>query len=621
MMDPSLIVFGIRALLRIEHEGEEAYSQYVRDQDVLFPEPELPDYRSVDFLRDTFVGTRHAALIGTDASGQPGPLARYWSEAHNGANPAVPGAHDVLYLAAAQIKADEVAQAGKLLSVRSREAAGARILKQWAKDKQPVGPIARFALTIADVSLEYVGANPSIFGIGGNGEKLIGALAGNLASMIPDDGNQFGPQSQLAETTIAIFLHAGLKAINDHPDLVVSKPQWQSLIQHTLPPLVNTLPKKLSEQSDWREVGEALLGPAAKAAIGTFAENPMAWFGSRFDSNEAVGALTQALLSEASARGLKDQFSESGFVALYRAALGVAVSRPELFIGRADGKPVQAIATDLLRGVADTLKTAPSPFNGDVGAQLAATALDALKQHGPCLFDAANPWEGLAATLTVQVVDGLNTALQTPRGALANLLAPQRLIEFARPFLVQVAKTPGMLVPGNSELQHVVAAVASAMGQDTDLLLAPDDWLGIAAVVAEETAANPQRLLKLVDASAGTKVQTLCAALITGLLGVAAAEPKDRTSGGVLFGATLRDAITIALRTAAGNPDLAITNAAAMATLLRDLAARVRAEAGSLGSKELLWLYRSLIGRAVQSGPVALTNELVAGVLNGEVPA
>jgi hypothetical protein len=74
---------------------------------------------------------------------------------------------------------------------------------------------------LADVALEFVGANPSVLGVGGNGEKLIGAFAANLAEMVPDDADARGPRSQFAEQVVGIVLRAGLDALSRHPDTVV----------------------------------------------------------------------------------------------------------------------------------------------------------------------------------------------------------------------------------------------------------------------------------------------------------------------------------------------------------------------------------------------------------------
>ena len=129
----------------------------------------------------------------------------------------------------------------------------------------------------------------------------------------------------------------------------------------------------------------------------------------RFDAEKAIGALTGALLREASARTLQDNFTEAGFIALFRSALGVAATRPQFFIGRAaDDAKLAKLAGDLIGGVADTLRDAPVPFNGDLGAQLAGLALESLARNAGAFLDPHQPWEATAAALAKQVAQSLD---------------------------------------------------------------------------------------------------------------------------------------------------------------------------------------------------------------------
>src|SRR5262249_43689473 len=234
---------------------------------------------------------------------------------------------------------------------------------------------------------------------------------------------------------------------------------------NTLKPVIDALPSDLAGQSRWRDVADALLGPAASTALATIAANPSAFLGSGFDTNKAVGALTQALLTEASKIGLTQDFSGAGFIDLFRAACGVAAERPELFLGRADQKPVRQVASDLFSKVATTLKNATPPLNSDLGVTLAVTVLDTLKTQGTTFIDHDDPWENIIGTVVLQVVDGLKRGLGADGGPINSLLSRQQLADFARTFLMQAAHTPGMLAGGNTELQAIVRGVAQALAQ------------------------------------------------------------------------------------------------------------------------------------------------------------
>jgi hypothetical protein len=613
MIDPGLIVFGIRALIRLMHTGKAAYEQYERDRDLLFPEPLSPDYNDLAFLRRVFDNNdANAALVD---KARHGALSPYWSTEHNGPDPTVPGAAEALYLEAVRIRTEAAARQGQIAPRRATEAAGALLVQQWAEGQAPVGPLGQMVLALADIGLEFVGTRASVLGIGGNGEKLLGAIASNLADMIPDDGAQFGNKTQFAEWLIGLFLHAGLQAINDQPALLVSAPHLQALIARTLPPIIQALPNDLAQQSAWRDVTEVLLGPAAQAAIDTVAAQPTAFLGDSFDPHTAMGALTQALLHEASQRGLRAQFSEAGFLTLYRAALDVAASRPELFVGRAD-RQVLEVATGLIGGIAAQLHDAPPPLSADLGTALAGVVLETLQQHSTGLLNAAQPWEQLATILVAQVIEGLKPALE--HEPTRPLFSHAQLLALARTLFLPVAQTPAMLTGDNRELQGLVQSVARAITQAPQVLLSPEDWCQIGAAAAREVVANPQRLLTLVPGAAGAPAVTACTALITDLLAVASGEltAGGRQAGGVLSGATLRDAIILVLRAASGHIDAAMQHRPALQRLTERISQLVRSQPGQYGSREWLMLFQALLDRALTTGESdLLTAELAARIL------
>ena len=72
---------------------------------------------------------------------------------------------------------------------------------QWAAGKGLVSPMARVIVAMADVGLEYVAAQPQVLGIGGEGEKLVGAIAVAVSTAIPDatDRSSLGPKDRFAE--------------------------------------------------------------------------------------------------------------------------------------------------------------------------------------------------------------------------------------------------------------------------------------------------------------------------------------------------------------------------------------------------------------------------------------
>jgi hypothetical protein len=68
--------------------------------------------------------------------------------------------------------------------------------------------------------------------------------------------------------------------------------------------------------------------------------------------------------------------------------------------------------------------------------------------------------------MITQVLEGLKAALEHPDShAIERLLSRQQLLEFARIFLIQAAKTPGMIAGTQSELQAIVRGAARCPGR------------------------------------------------------------------------------------------------------------------------------------------------------------
>jgi hypothetical protein len=600
-MDPSLVIFGIRALVRLGRAGADSYSQYARDKAILIPALKFPSFDKDDFIVDVLLESDQVWRLR-----EGGPLAQYWTGSEP--DPNVPGAREALYMAAVQAFAERQAKNNNLLPERGVEVAGELLITQWAKGEGPVGPIGRFVLTLADVALEFVGANPGMLGLGGSGEKLIGALAANLAQMIPDDAADFGPKSQFTQRLLGIVLRAGLDALSQHPDAIVKGDHMEQLVRNVVLPVVQSLPADLSEQARWRDVVEVLMGPAARAAVDTVAGNPRAFLGSEFDPKNALGALTQALFHETQGMGLREVFSEAGWLAIYKAALGVAADRPELFVADASGER-DAVARDLIAGIAGKLRDSPPPFGGDLGAELIGAVLEVVRVDGPRF--AKGPWQQDAVTLVGQVVDGLESVLAGDGGAdLRTVLSQPQMLELARTVIRRAAQTPGIVDGDRGDAGALAVALARVIAKDKAGAMAPTDWLAIADVVANDVFANPGRLFATTNGKASPAL-----GIVEDILAAAAV---DRGKGGVLFGATLRDALVIAVHAATGNADGAGTNRAAVVQLVERLSDRVQTQNGRLGSKEWLWLFRTLVGGVLETGTVGeLGEQQLAQLLAG----
>ena len=91
-----------------------------------------------------------------------------------------------------------------------------------------------------------------------------------------------------------------------------------------------------------------------------------------------------------------------------------------------------------------------------------------------------------------------------------------------------------------------------------------------------------------------------------------------RAGGAVLFGSTLREAITIVLRATSGNPQAVRDKLDTIGRLVDTLSGFVAAHASGYGSKEWLGLFRALLADVLGGEPLQpITEELAENLLTG----
>ena len=607
-MNPSLVLFSIQSILRVGKIGRNAMDQHVRDAEAVFPHIRKPDFSRKTYVNGFFGSANYQHFVEGDA-----PLyAAHWSP-----NGVLDNLHsiDVLFTAAVQIKAEEGIDLNKWIS-DSRLIAGVTLIEQWNPEKAPLSPFARVILSACDIALEYVALNPGLFNIGGNGDKLIRAFAENLSSTLPDDG-EFGENHKFTQRLLGVFLRAGLDTLHQNPGCVVSETHLQNLISASVTPVAAALPRTVSDQLNYREITDALMGPAASAAMQTVAEHPDAFFGKGFGAETIIGEMTKAMLEQAAEIGLRDQFTTDGMVSLYKAAIGVAAAKPHLFL-KENGNVEDAIVKDLIANFALVLKDAPPPFDGGVGLELARVALDVISSNAHKLAAEDTPFEQIAADILERVARQLSEALKANKN-LEKIFSKSQLIELGRIVLNRVAVMPEKIIGYDNAVSQLVATLAKAMANDEKLLLGGDDWLKIVKIAAQEAAANPARLFKL---DPDNPDRTLAAKLIGVILksACAALDKESMKEKSVLFGSTLREAIVILLHATAGNEEAARKYLAGIEKLVGELNILVTENSDKFGSKEWLHLFRVLIasvldGTAVESITIETANSLLKGLV------
>ena len=307
-------------------------------------------------------------------------------------------------------------------------------------------------------------------------------------------------------------------------------------------------------------------------------------------------------------------FSRDGLDVVYKAALGVAAARPELFVKNNNGD-ADDIARQLISRFATVLKDDDLHDGMAIAPKLGAVVLEVIQANTHLYLDKSQPWEALAADLLKSVLTGLKSALSGER--LKDVFSHEQLVELCRMVLNQVAATPSMIVKGNAEVTRLVSLIASMIAADDDLLLTSEDWRAIAQAVIAEAAANPGRLFDL----DGTDPNQKLAAELIGMVLKTASESmqsKGRAGGAVLFGETLRDAILILIAATAGNAQAAKEHSAAIRDLLEKLTALVADHKEHFGSKEWLALFRHLLTVVLSGETIDLDLDTLIAILAGD---
>jgi len=596
-MNPSLIIFGIQSVVRLGRMSSDALEQQARDDKAIFPEIKKPEFNKMVFVNGFFNKDENTKYV----TGVNAPYREYWEGT---ASKRDANSLDALFTAANKITAERGGNLNQSLAPSA-----AVLVKQWDHKSEPLSPWARVILTAGDIALEYVAINPTILGGNGNGEKLIIAYAMNLSALLQDNG-KFGFKEGFAQRLSAMFLRAGLKTINDHPEWVVSEEHAVTLIANTVKPLVDALPTDITSQLKWQELADALMGPVASAALQTVANHQTAFLGSDFAPEKAVGVVTRALFLEAAKDGLGDEFTKEGLLGLYTAALGVAAEQPLLFLG--DGSdPEDKFTQELFTTFMTILKDSPPPFDKEVGVALIGASLEAVGSNAHRFTGEGKPWEQAAADIVKSLTTNLSSAITINKN-IKNVFSKSQLTEFGRIVLMHVVQTPRMLLgTKNAAWDGVIVAIANAMKVDDKLLLTGDDWLQIVSVASEEAAANPARLFKL---DVNNPDSVLAGELISTVLKSASKIllTPDLSARTVLYGKTLRESIIVTLRATSGNPEAAHASISKIDDLVTELNTFVARNSERYGNKEWMRLFRVLLSNVLdgRSTPVLDTDKV-----------
>ncbi|MFQ3249340.1 MAG: hypothetical protein ACI9O6_001148 [Glaciecola sp.] len=605
-MSIDLTIFAINSLVRLGKSGMDAYDAAARNEDILFPN--LKQIR-LDFPAsiDHYFNLAHNRHY---VRGDDAPYSQHWFFDGQYSRPKEDAQSlDALMILATQIEAKK----GKTF-MASRTGPAAILVKTWKEGNQPLSPMARIALVGADVALEYVGNNTGSVG-GGNGAKLISAYAKSLADQLPNDGN-LSSKDKVRETLSGILLRAGFDTIAKHPNWVTNEDHLVALIKSTVDPLTEAFPLDTDSQVvEFEALQNVLMGPAADALLNTLAEHQSAFLGTDFAPDKALGAITKALFVNAKEIGLDNQFSKQGLVSLYKASLEVVATQPSLFFDN-DGSAKEQLISDAFSSMAGVLSKAEYPFDRQTGVDLAKVSMAAMSKNLAKFADNNKPWEQTSAAILSNMMDTMLPIIGK-KGALKNVFSEAQLFEYGRIMLIQMSKSPSMLVHKDKEVYSgLVVAMASAMSADKKLLLSSDDWLKIVAVAAQEAATNPMRLF---DLDPDNPKEVLAGELMKVMLDAAAEFATTQGNKSVLFGQVLADTMEILLSACSGNVSAARAKIGKIKKVMKKINVFMSTRHEKFGSKEFLVIFRRLLENTLDNLDVPqLTDDFVIGLLKGQ---
>lgn len=522
-------MFGITAAIRIGQQGRIALIEHVADKPALLPDVLEFTASQETNAQDVFT-LKYKAYV-TEGSGTEPNFAEHWDAGLDVFLdwPNIPEATQLeIVETALDLAKDDPAIYAQTFGENEapddapvlREAViGDFLVSQWNPKDKPVSPLGRIALAVAHVAIDYVSLRPGSLGIDGAGQKIVTSFAKSLSVSLHArlSAPTLGPSKDFAENMFFVFAQAGFSAFREHSAEVISDDDLARLVSNSIEPVlieIDAQDDSLAFRLRLRRLLGTVLGPSASVAMRTVAENPAAFFGSRFDASGTAGALTSALLmdavrsaSAADTFGIFEVLKPEGAMSLLAAGLTLAAERPNLFLKEdPDDAGLAPLKTDLfvtfarkLSATATKLKAHEDVDGEALVAELAAEALlVAGRNVRAVIAPGDDEWQALGADLAGATLKELAAALAAPgdRGAaLRQVFSPAQLKEFGRIVLVRVAASPGMTSADSPAVKAVISGVAAAMAADENLLLSGDDWLTIVEVVAGELAKHPKAVV------------------------------------------------------------------------------------------------------------------------------
>lgn len=578
-MDILLLTAGVKASIRAAQAGIDLHAERAADKAVFLPDIELPPATIADEIT-------HFLNANPEYKTQP-PFASGWSMM-----PPMWLETDIQKEQDCIAKYLELKSATGLIDLPIEQrnlSVGGRMVEQWRASKQPPTVWSRMALTIVDIGIEFVAAYPTIMGESSKGEALVLAFANNLSELIPQDVTNMGNKSDFDSRLLGIFLRAGLTTLINDDKTIIEDGDVKVLVNGIVKPINDALPSTFEQQIRYHTVIEAIISDSAATAFSIIASNTTTYLGDKFSDERALGAVTQALLettAKASAESdITAIISKSGVQALFKSVMGVAATKPALFVSDAAGGEHHQLLVKVFSETAAIIeRESDNGLSRPMLIAIATLVIDTVGENANHLLklDSSKPWESIAIELVEGISVNVSHALSTNQRL--QLLSKQQQFEYLRIILQQTAQTPEMLGSRNQELNAIIAGISNIMAADEKLLISDEGWLQIVSTAAQIAGLNPQKLFGF-DPSAS--LHSLAVSVIKPILD-AATQSLASMPTSPLRGATLSAVIMMTLEGLAGNVVAVTSQPDLVRTYMEDLIAKIAQDPLQWGSESIL---------------------------------
>jgi hypothetical protein len=491
-MDILLLSAGIKASLRAAQTGIDLYAERAVNKAIFLPSIRLPDTTPLqqvsDFLNEVDnipLRTQSPFVIGWDQASLS------WTHAN---------ASNSLDCVAKMLESKSLNLLSESPSQQKNMLIGGRMIEQWRLDNQPPTAWSRIALTLVDIGVEFIGANPSVMGLDSKGEKLIIAFANELGRLIPNDVDDMGKRHDFENQVLSMFVRSSLAVLAENAHAVIDDKQVASIVSGVLQPIVIKMEHQdLSELIHYRELIASIIAPSSTAIMRLLANKTEDYLAEKFIDDKALSVVTQAFLHAATiteqSQNITAVFSKQGLSALLVAGLDVAIKHPHVFFDdQANIDKTQAMQTLLSKVASSVSANITNTLDKKLSTAIAIDVIATVGEHADTLLslDKNKPWDQLAAVLVHDFTNELNASLLSDsRLTLFNNEQKQRLVHIV---LSHISQSPSMLSKRAQTAHKVLQSCLAIIQHDNHLLLSNKDWLKFVQVLSQAALNNFERL-------------------------------------------------------------------------------------------------------------------------------